>query len=140
MSRKLEKYYPYVLGVVAGTAFFVFNWQVPSLDVLSDSITIGSIFTGFLATAKSLAISVDSAALQTLRKTKYYNLLIDYFRSAIYSSLLVIIFSLIGYFLISPPQTKLPLWFSCFWAFCLTTSVGTFLRVTSILMNLIKAR
>lgn len=138
MNRKLERSYPYVAAAAAACGYYFGEFAFPKgQDVLSATITIGAIFTGFLATSKSLAISIDTPAMTELRQTKFFDLLVQYLREAIHVSLLLGAFGILGFFYDS---TNPPRWYGVTWITLLVSTFLTFFRVTNAFLELIQAR
>lgn len=136
MPRYIERSYPYILPLLVAAAFWRAHLSFPvGQDILSASITMGAIFTGFLATLKSIVISLQSPKIENLRKTKFFGLLLSYLQEAIWLSLLFCACCLSGFFYdpAHPPQ-----WFGVLWAFFVSATLLTFHRVSSILIALIR--
>ena len=119
MPLYIEKYYPYIGGLVAAFAWWGFSMEFPPTRInaiLSASLTLGAITTGFLATAKAILLSLDGKAIMTdLRKSGYIENLVSYLAQAIWLSFAFCILTLSGFFM--PGTTSLPtvyetLWFS----------------------------
>jgi hypothetical protein len=127
-----------VVAVVAAAVHYYGRFSFPKgQDVLSASITIGAIFTGFLATSKSLAISIDTQAMNEVRESKFFDLLVQYLREAIYSSLCLVGFGIAGFF--NDPESP-PRWYGVVWIFLIITTFLTFIRVTNAFLELIQVR
>lgn len=139
MKTFYERYYPYLFAVLAGVAYAVFSPAFPKGDeILSSSITVAAIFTGFLATTKSMAISLDTPAMVRLRSTQYFDLLIRYLKEAINVSLLSVVVGVGGFFFdASSPR---PLWYGALWSFFMVSTFFTFTRVTNALLKLMALR
>jgi hypothetical protein len=137
MSRWLERLYPFLVPLSLAYSFWRMKIPFPQgQDVLSASITMGAVFTGFLATLKTIVISLQSPRIELLRQTKFFSLLITYLQEAVWMSLIFCMWGLGGFFY---DQTKPPTWFGAVWVFCAAATILTFLRVSSILVSLIKA-
>lgn len=127
----IERVYPYLFGLFA--VFIAETWSVTfpkGDDIFTASITIGAIFTGFLATSQSIIITFKSPLVSRLRQTPYFKLLLSYLGEAIWSSLFLCILSLGGYFLTSYPLSR---YFTDSWYFTATCTFFTFFRITSLL-------
>jgi len=136
MPRYLERSYPYLIPLIAAAVFWRAHFSYPTgQDILSASITMGAIFTGFLATLKSIVISLQSPRIENLRKTKFFGLLLSYLQEAIWLSLLFCACCLSGFFYdpLHPPS-----WFGVLWVFLACATLLTFHRVSSILIALIR--
>lgn len=137
MNRYVERIYPYVGAIAATGAILHWNISFPKgHEILSATITIGAILTGFLATTKSLVVSIDSENMKILRSTKFFGLLVSYLREAIYTSLLLSVVGMIGFFF----DTNNPHQHMCaIWIFLVVSTLLTFLRVTNGLLSLIES-
>lgn len=136
MRLLFEKLYPYLFGsVLSGDAYW-FSLPFPhGENILSASITIGSIFTGFLATSKSIILTFSSPLMVKIRKTSYFRLLLSYIGQGIWSALAFCILSLFGYFL---DTTSYPRPFVVIWFFCATVTFLAFFRITHLLLKMIE--
>ena len=138
MKRTIERSSPYAGAVAAAAGYYYGGFSFPKgQDILSASITIGAIFTGFLATSKSLIISIDTPAMTELRKTRFFDLMMQYLREALYASLLLGSFGIAGFFYDhqSPPR-----WYGVVWIFLIISTFLTFIRVTNAFLELIQSR
>lgn len=142
MNRKLlDRCFPYFIAVfVACGAFVLFKKSVITFpsgqDILSATITIGSIFSGFLATAMSMVVSIDNPMMNRIRSSKYYHDLISQLKEALFSAIAACVIGLMGFFYdpLSPP-----LWFAVMWMFVTPIMLLTFLRFTRVMIVIIKA-
>jgi hypothetical protein len=136
MSRKTERIYPYGIAVAAALFFWWSGIPFPSgTDLLSSSITMAAIFTGFLATFESLIVGFQGPKILALRETKFFDLLLSYLNEAILVSLIYCMWGLLGYFCnMSAP----PLWFAFGWVALTFASILTFYRVSSVCHSLIR--
>jgi len=136
MNRLVEQFFPYLLSILLVGAYLFFGVEFPKCrDVLSASITLGAVFTGFLATLKSIIISVNSPAIDHLRTLKFWGVLLSYLQQAIWASLGLCIISMIGFFLnpLTPPQL-----FCVLWVFLASSAIFTFLRVSNLIMKMLR--
>lgn len=102
MNLDLERVYPYLTGALAALAWWMFTpeFHADKAEVLSASLTVGSILTGFLATSKAILLSLnDTPIMQELRSSKYINDLVSYLAQAILFSFAYAVVSLVGFFL-----------------------------------------
>jgi hypothetical protein len=135
MNRRVEHALPYAISVAVVLLYLKAGIEFPKCrDILSASITLGAVFTGFLATLKSIIVSLNSRSLENFRKTKYWGALLGYLREAIWASLLLCVISMMGFFM--DPQHPRE-WFEILWLFTTTASICTFLRVSNLIMHLI---
>lgn len=133
-SIYLERFAPYLLGFAAILIWWKLDIALPLGDgVLGSSLTLGAILTGFLATAKAIIMTLDSPIMQKLRETNYIHDIVSYLSQAIWLSFSFCILTLIGFFI---DQTVL--WFGIAWIGLGVTSAGAFIRVTNIMLKIIK--
>lgn len=136
MRLHFERLYPYFFGaLLSGGAYWCSIPFPHGNDILTASITIGSIFTAFLATSESIILTFDSPLMSKIRRTSYFSLLMSYLAEGIWSSLAFCILSLIGYFL---DNSSYPRIFAIVWFFCSTTTFFTFFRITYLLIKMIE--
>jgi len=137
MRRKFERIYPYVFALLAAVIFWRAHILFPTgRDILSASITMGAIFTGFLATLESMVVSLQHPKIEHLRKTKFFSLLLSYLQEAIWISLVYCGWSLLGFFYDS---LNPPIWYGPIWIAISCATLLTFYRVSSILIALIRS-
>lgn len=136
MPRYLERSYPYVSALIVAVTFWCCTVSFPAgQDILSASITMGAVFTGFLATLKSIVISLQSRKIEELRKTKFFSLLLSYLQEAIWSSLLFCLCCLCGFFY---DPVHPPVFFGVVWSCLAFATLLTFQRVSAILIKVIR--
>lgn len=131
MHAHLERSYPYaasaLLGIGAGVACFYEVLKFPaSSEILGSTISFAAIFAGFLATAKSILIALNTPAVEKLKTTRFYTMLLSYLAQAIWLALVLCAFCLLGYFV---PHREHWL-FASFWALLTSCSLLTWFRVT----------
>lgn len=105
-----------------------------SADILNSSITLAAIFAGFLATAKSMLVSMSSPTLDKLKRTSFYGLLISYLAEAVWMAMLFCAFCMLGYFVSGRGCL-----FTVIWTTLAACSVLTWVRVTRSLLKLMSA-
>ncbi len=140
MNRTTERLYPYATALAAAAAYWRLTPRFPVGEgILAASITLGAIFVGFLATVMSIVLTIQSAKIEELRKTRFFGLMIDYLQEAIWSALVYCAICLIGFFLLSSPPANStpPTWFCVAWVFLSLSTFLTFLRITRALLCLI---
>lgn len=133
-SLYLEKVAPYLLALSGDLLW----WRVglafpPGDDLLSSSLTLGAIITGFLATAKAILMTLDSPVMQRIRETNYVNDLVSYLGQAIWLSFGFCAVSIVGFF-----SVRSELWYGLLWVFFGLASAASFVRVTNIMLKIIK--
>jgi len=133
-SIYLEQSTPYILGVSAMFIWWKMELTLPSGDgILSSSLTLGAILTGFLATAKAILMTLDSPIMRRLRETDYIDSIVSYLSQAIWLSFAFCIITLIGFFI-----DKSSFIFGIAWIGFGVTSAGAFVRVTNIMLKIIR--
>lgn len=132
-TRPFERLYPYTIPLVLAGAALRFEIKFPqSNEVLSASITMGSIFIGFLATAKSILLGLQTTGFEQIRRTKFFPLLITYLKEAIYCALIYCCACLAAFFFVH----NYP-WAVATWAYLTAATLLTFIRVVRIFMVLV---
>jgi len=130
----VEKLSPYILAIAGAFLWWKLDLALPSGDgILSSSLTLGAILTGFLATAKAILMSLDSPIMQRIRGTDYIRDLASYLSQAIWLSFGFCIVSIIGFFV--PTNST---WYGFTWIILGLASAGAFIRVTNIMLKIIK--
>lgn len=128
-----EKTYPYIFGMLAAFFALQFKMSFPTGDgILSASLTIGAILTGFLATSKTLLLTLDTKIMIAIRQTPYGKCLISYMGQAIWLCFIFSVLAMFGYFV-----STNTLWYSTLWVFVGFTAAFSFIRVTSITLRII---
>lgn len=136
MKISFERAYPYILALVPDVVLTNANTPFPSGEgILSAGITVGAIFTGFLATNKAIILTLNSPVMIAIRKSDYFLQLISYLREALWISLLFSILSVIGFFVKTGNGI-----FALLWIFLGSATVLTFFRVTQILFKICECR
>jgi hypothetical protein len=131
-----EKWHPYLLALIGAVAWYWFEPTFPKGDdILSASLSVGAILVGFLATAKSLLMTLDTPVLQRLAAAGYIKDIASYMREGIYSLFAYCAWSMLGFFV----GTKC-LWFGIVWIFLIVAGSFNFLRVTQILLKLFEKK
>jgi len=114
MGERIEVWYPPVLGVVAAIAYLQFlgSYSLPETtkDLLAAVINLAAIAIGFLATVKSLLVSLSSRAdVAWLIKGEFFGRFQRYVFQAIYAAFVVAIASAVLLLLLKPIG-ELPWW------------------------------
>lgn len=96
-----ERYYPYFWGVIACVAVWWIDRKGYSIsyseNMLASLVSLGGIFAGFLATVKTLLLTMSGPVQKRLVESDYIEDLLRYLREAIYGSLLLCITAMIGF-------------------------------------------
>ncbi|WP_194865735.1 hypothetical protein [Alloalcanivorax profundimaris] len=130
----LERISPYILSSAGCFLWWRLGLVLPAGDaILSSSLTLGAIITGFLATAKAIVMTLDSPIMKKIRQTDYSNDLVSYLGQAIWLSFSFCILSIVGFFVSTEDA-----WFGLVWIFIGLASAGAFIRVTNIMLKIIK--
>jgi hypothetical protein len=130
----IENYGPYTLGLIATLIWHTNNISLPAGEgILGSSMTVGAIFTGFLATAKAILMSLKSRVLSRIKDTGYIENLVSYLSQAIWLSFIFCCLSLLGYFF-----PKFPDWYGYVWIAIAVSMAFAFIRVTNIMLKILK--
>lgn len=133
-SIYLERLSPYILAIAGALLWWKLKLALPPGDgILGSSLTLGAILTGFLATAKAILMSLDSPIMQRMRETTYISDLTSYLSQAIWLSFGFCIVSIVGFFV--PARGT---WYGFAWIIFGLASAGAFVRVTNIMLKIIK--
>ena len=133
-SLYLERLSPYLLAIAGALLWWKLQLALPPGEgILSSSLTLGAILTGFLATAKAILMSLDSPIMQRIRETTYISDLTSYLSQAIWLSFSFSLVSIIGFFV---PTNSM--WYGLAWIGFGLASAGAFVRVTNIMLKIIK--
>lgn len=129
-----ERWYPLVLAVLAGVAYFAIPlsraYKMPASggELMSAVINLCAIAIGFLATAKSILITVDNKPLiADLKRTGYYKRIVRYLRGAIAWSFLLAFASAVGLLLDVGHTSQWTTWHAAGVALWLALGLGTIL-------------
>lgn len=133
-SLLFEKTVPYVAALVAALAWWQLDVSLPNgTPILSSSLTLGAILTGFLATAKAIVMTLDSPIMQRIRETTYVNDLVSYLGQAIWLSFAFCVVAMVGFFVETSSA-----WYGLAWIVLGVASAAAFIRVTNIMFKIIK--
>lgn len=108
------------------------NWPSNPNDLLSASLTVGSVVIGFLVSAKAIILSSTTKGLEFLRTMNLMEELTDAFAIAVYLSMAFIILNTVGFFGLGGR------WFEALWVSTGGSMLYSFKRITSILFRLAK--
>ena len=96
-----ERYYPYVWGAVVCAAVLWIDHKGYSIsyseNMLASLVSLGGIFAGFLATVKTLLLTMNGLVQKRLSESGYIDDLLRYLREGIYGSLLLCILAIVGF-------------------------------------------
>lgn len=131
-----ENYHPYILALIGAIAWYWFDIRFPSgNDILSASISVGAILVGFLATAKSLLMTLDTPVLRRLANAGYIKDIASYMRQGIYVLFIFCGLCMSGFFINTDA-----IWFGVLWFTLIIMGTLNFLRVTRILLKLFEKK
>ncbi len=126
MTRSMERIYPVLTGSIAGLGAVllkVSGVDVRVRDVLEPSLNVSAIVIGFMATAKAILFSIGHRrVVKQLRKTKYYEDIVDYLKAGIRWAFVLAVTTVIYILFDLPPSNGL-------WSIVLT-SCWVFIAVT----------
>lgn len=98
---KFERAYPYFVAIGAAgvvAAVDLFGYKISYSDnMLSALISLGGIFAGFLATVKTLLLTISNDVKSSLTESGYLGPLLAYLREGIYGSLLLSVVAIAGF-------------------------------------------
>lgn len=134
MKLIFEKIYPYLFGLIAATFWCQAGGSFPTGEsILSATLTVSGIFVGFLATSKSILISMSSPIIDELRKSGYIEDLVSYIGQAIWINLFFCSLSVVGYFVDTQSD-----WYSLIWIAGSVCALTAFIRVTHIMLKVFR--
>jgi len=134
MKLIFERLYPYIIALISAFLWNQHHIVFPKGDsIISSTLTVSGIFVGFLATSKSILISMNSSIISEIKKSGYMNDLVSYIGHAIWSNLAFCSFNVIAYFI--DTSSKL---FGSLWVFIGVSSLFCFIRVTHIMLKVFK--
>ena len=134
MSLFLEKFAPYILAITGALLWWRLKITLPSGDaILSSSLTIGAILTGFLATAKAVLLSLNSPIMDRIRETGYINDLVSYLSQAIWLSFGYCCLAIMGFFVDTSSVFYGITWFALGLG-----AGGAFIRVVNIMLKILR--
>ncbi|MDH0848303.1 hypothetical protein N5D66_10185 [Delftia tsuruhatensis] len=140
MKLWVEKYYPVLLASAAAYAWWRFSPSFPrdEKEFLGAAISVGSIFTGFIATAKAiLAALPNDSLMERLRESGYIKDLASYLTQALYGCLSFSVYGMAGFFFLEQQSPSLGKFYAIGWIFLAIFSLTAFHRVASLLIKII---
>ena len=147
MKLRLERTYPILIGLAGGSAFFALAPKFPvaadaAPSLFSAIISIAAIAVGFLATAKSILLSIDSRPIiAKLRAAGYYDTLIDYLMGAAFWSLTLAGASIVCFLAdLKSEELWWHRWMFAFWIFTMFTAGATCHRVVHIFGKILRTK
>lgn len=140
MNIWVEKSYPFIFASAAAFAWWHFSPSFPrdEKEFLGAAISVGSIFTGFIATAKAiLAALPNESVIGRLRESGYIKDLASYLTQALYGCLAFSVYGMAGFFLLEEKSPSLGKYYAIIWIFLAIFSLSSFHRVASLLIKII---
>jgi len=105
--------------------------------LLAASGGASAVLVGFLATAKTVILSVSSSEVfKRLKQGGFHNLLFNYLYEAIVAGMVFLLVSIVGFFINREPVT--PDWFALCWVASGLFSLFSFARITHLLFKMLK--
>lgn len=140
MSQLVEKFWPYLAAALL-SALWWFGlgrpFPDPSDSLLAASGGASAVLVGFLATAKTVILSVSSSdVFKRLKDGGFHNLLFNYLYEAIVAGMVFLLVSIVGFFINRDPIA--PDWFALFWVATGLVSLFSFARITHLLFKMLK--
>ena len=145
-NRKSERYYPFVLPLLAVIIYHAYAMQTPDNlivqkfpDWLNISITLSGIALGFLGTMIGAVLSITSSTVMDfIYSQKVDHLLMQYIRGAAVINLLVLLFSIALLVTSSTPIVP-PIWLLYPWLYFFCSSFLCSYRIIHLLFMLLGA-
>lgn len=137
MGAMVERAYPTVLGLLCAAGYLIFLRDEPipgtAKDLLSAVINLSAISIGFLATVKSVLLSIeDRPSIKWLKNGQSYDQFRAYVFGSIYSSFAVAVISAVCLLFFGPLEAaSWSTWFvAAYVALVVATGTGYFRVVT----------
>ena len=133
MTRTFERIYPYLLPAFVAGGMAHYSVSLPcGNDILNASITMGAIFIGFLATAKSIMLGLQTRSFEIIRGTDFFRLLVTYLKEAIYIALAYCVLCLVIFFIKDRPP-----YIAALWGYFTVATILGFFRIVHVFMVLV---
>lgn len=140
MKLWVEKHYPAIFAIASAVAWWNFSPNFPrdEKEFLGAAISVGSIFTGFIATAKAiLAALPNDNVMARLKQSGYIKDLASYLTHALYGYLAFSVYGMMGFFFLEEKSPSLSKYYAIGWIFLAIFSLLAFHRVASVLIRII---
>lgn len=139
LSLWIEKLYPWIGSAtlaITGVAFSFDMFQIDSsLPITSNTITISSIFIGFMGALAGIILSSDSGPVKFMKSIGKLRAILKYILEAIISSFVLLSFSLI--YQLFPKLAAIPLLTSALWLFVCGLAILMTFRATHVTVYLL---
>lgn len=138
-GRHAELAAPYLFAIgVTAIWWFVGCQTFPSQPsgLLAASGGASAVLVGFLATAKTVILSLSGAKVfKALKEAGFTKALFGYLYWAIIWGILFLILSVVGFFV---TDVATPSWFPVLWVFCGALALSLFVQITNLLFKLLQ--
>jgi hypothetical protein len=137
-ALQLERVWPYAAAAGVLVAWW-YGLQAPfpakPEGLLSTTATAAAVLVGFLATAKAVVLGMTGSPIfQIIKQTGYHQVLFGYLLEAVIGDILLLVVSIIGFFVSLPGQA----WFPVLWTIASATALCQFVRFTLLLFRLLQ--
>jgi len=144
MGARIEKFYPLLLGFLAGLAIFyatkTYGVSGNLKDIFSAVMNICGITIGFLATVKTIILAFnDQNVIKQLKKTGSYRRIFNYFLSSIQWSFALLLLSAIGLSFDFSTSSAWQAYFIGSWVFVLVTAFLSYYRAIDIFSTILRS-
>jgi len=148
IQRIIERWYPFVGGLVAAGIYlavprfrtYVFPEALPTL--LSAVVTIGGVAVGFLATIKSILLTIDDKPIiHRVKNAGLYVPILDYLRAAFFWSFALTVVSAAALFTDYKGLTFWGRWYAAgtaVWLFVAVAAILSYYRASAIWYTILK--
>ena len=128
----MEYWYPIVLGILVATGAFVVGLKLPnpSSFLLGSTVTFGAIVSGFVGTALSILIGLDTPFMRQVNRTPYKFHIRSYTAHALSSGVLLSMAGLMG-LLFALSAT----WFAAIWSGLLAFCFASVFRLATVMLG-----
>lgn len=136
MGLIIERTFPYICGLAAGLLWWRLQVPFPEAwkEFLASVLTLASIITGFLATAKAILMGLQGTqVMQDMHRSGYIADMVTYLGEAVFAAFLFCIYNLWGFF-VDPND----IWYGIGWGTLGTVAAMAFMRVMMILLLVLR--
>lgn len=141
MSLKIERYYPAVVAVLCAFGWYRLDLALPKdgKEFLAAALSVGAVFTGFIATAQAILMALPSdSVMARLRTSGYLGDLVRYISAALAGGIVFCLICLFGFYTMDLEE-RFKLYYSTAWVASGIFCVLGFHRVTRILMDIMRS-
>ena len=140
MSLNVERFYPFVVAVIGGAVAWKLSVPFPTShnEFLAAALSLGAVLTGFVATAQAILMALPSESVMgRLRTSGYIDDLVNYIAEALYTGIAFCTINLVWFYL-NPEHEKF-VYYSPVWIAFALYSASTFIRVTRLMMRIMRS-